>query len=105
MSTAVRELVSGSAAHADVRQIEADIEATREELGRTLDALQMKFSPRRRLHAALQNARERSAWLVDRGGEIARDAAEAVRRDPLPYVVAAVSVVAIFAARMVIRRR
>jgi hypothetical protein len=105
MSTAADDLDSSSPDHADVRRIEAEIEATREELGRTLEALEMKFSPRRRLQAALQTARERGSQLVDRGGELARDAAKVVRRDPLPYVVATVCVVAIFAARMVIRRR
>jgi hypothetical protein len=105
MSTAADDLDSSAQDEPDVRQIEAEIEATREELGRTLDALELKFSPRRRLHAALQTARERGTQLVDRGGALAHEAAAVVRRDPLPFVVAAVSVVSIFAARMVRRRR
>jgi hypothetical protein len=105
MSSAVRDLGSSSPEPADVRQMEQEIAATRKELSRTLDALQARFSPRQRLHAAIQNARERGSQLADRGGEIAREAAKHVRRDPLPYVVAAVSVIAIFAARTVTRRR
>jgi hypothetical protein len=89
----------------DVHRIELEIEATREELDRTLDALQARLSPRRRLEAAMREARDRGSRLADRGGELARDAAGMVRRQPLPFVVAAVGVVAIFAARMVIRRR
>jgi hypothetical protein len=105
MSTTAPDVESSSPAPPEVRQIEAEIEATREELDRTLDALQARLSPRRRLQAALQNARERGSQLADRSGELARDAAEHVRREPLPYVVATVGVIAIFAARMVLRRR
>jgi hypothetical protein len=106
MSAAAPELgASSSSENSDVHQIELEIEATREELDRTLNALQARLSPRRRLQAAIRNARDRGSRLADRGGELARDAAGVVRRQPLPFVVAAVGVVAIFAARMVIRRR
>ncbi len=106
MSTAERELGSASPPGAtDVHQIELEIEATRAELDRTLHALQARFSPRLRLRAALQHARDRGSRIADRGGDLARDAAGLVRREPLPFVVAAVGVVAIFAARMVMRRR
>ncbi len=103
MSTAAQEL--GGSDSSDVHQIELEIEATREELERTLDALQARLSPRRRLQAAMRNARDRGSELADRGGALARDAAGVVRRQPLPFVVAAVGVVAVFTARMVIRRR
>jgi hemerythrin superfamily protein len=39
-------------------EIEGDIEHTRAELGRTLDALQSRLSPRERLHAAADSARD-----------------------------------------------
>ena len=106
MSARGRELGSSSSpAATDVHQIELEIEATREELDRTLDALQARLSPRRRLQAALRNARDRSNRLADRGGELARDAVGLVRREPLPFVVAGVGVLALIAVGMVMRRR
>ncbi len=106
MSTAERDLGSSSSSGpTDVHRIELEIEATREELDRTLHALQRRFSPRQRLREAMQNARDRGSRLAGRGGELARDAAGLVRREPLPFVVGAVGVIAIFAARMVMRRR
>lgn len=106
MSTAAQDLgSSGSSGTQSVHEIELEIEATREELDRTLDALQARLSPRRRLQAAIRSARVRGNRLADRGGELARDAAGMVKRQPLPFVVAAVGVIAIFAARVAIRRR
>ena len=89
---------------ADIHKIELEIEATRAELDRTLEALQARLSPRRRMQTALRNARVRGSQIADRSGDLARDAAGLVRREPLPFIIAAVGVIAIFAARSVIRR-
>lgn len=89
---------------AEIHQIELEIEATRAELNRTLEALQARLSPRRRLQTALRNARVRGSRIADRSGDLVRDATGMVRREPLPFVIAAVGVMAIFAARTVIRR-
>jgi hypothetical protein len=89
---------------ADIHKIELEIEATRAELNRTLEALQARLSPRRRLQTALRNARVRGSRIADRSGDLVRDATGLVRREPLPFIIAAVGVIAIFAARRVIRR-
>jgi hypothetical protein len=89
---------------AAIHRIELEIEATRAELNRTLEALQARLSPRRRLQAALRNARVRSSQIADRSGDFVRDATGVVRREPLPFVIAAVGVVAIFAARTAMKR-
>jgi hypothetical protein len=104
-SSSASRSASSSTGTQDVREIELEIEATREELNRTLDALQARLSPRRRLQAVMRNARDRGSRIADRGTELARDAADMVKRQPLPFVVATVGVIAIFAARMVIRGR
>ncbi len=106
MSTAARTVGSkGSSGTEDVHQIELEIEATREELDRTLDALQARLSPRLRLQAAVRNARERGSRLADRSAELTRGAVELVRREPVPFAAAAVGVLAIIAVGIVIRRR
>jgi hypothetical protein len=96
--------LSRSPARLDVREIEVAIEETRRELDRTLDALQGRFSIRRRFESTLRPLRAQGRELADRGSELARNATEAVRRRPLPYVVGVVTVVAIFAARAAARR-
>jgi Protein of unknown function (DUF3618) len=88
----------------DVRQIELEIEATRHELDRTLDALQGRFSIRRRLQKALRPLRVQGREFAERGEQLARTATAAVRRQPLPYVVAVVTIAALFAARAATRR-
>jgi Protein of unknown function (DUF3618) len=95
---------AGSRAAVDVRYIEFEIEATRRELDRTLDALQGRFSIRRRLQRTLRPLRAQGRELAERGSQLARTATTAVRRQPLPYVVAFVTVVAVFAARTATRR-
>jgi hemerythrin superfamily protein len=55
-------------------EIEADIEHTREQLSRTLDALESKLSPRQRLRAATNSAR-------DLGQRLARTAAHSLTPD------------------------
>jgi hemerythrin superfamily protein len=47
-------------------EIESDIEHTRQELDRTLDALQSKLSPRERLQAATESARELGERVMSR---------------------------------------
>lgn len=47
--------------------IEQEIDGTREELARTLDALESRISPRQRLNAAAQSVRERSGRLMQSG--------------------------------------
>ena len=89
---------------AEIHRIELEIETTRAELNRTLEALQARLSPRRRLQTALRNARVRGSQIADRSGDLVRDATGVVRREPLPFVIAAVGVVAIFAARAAVRR-
>jgi hemerythrin superfamily protein len=60
MNTAEHETTrpAGSYSGRSAEDIENDIERTRADLDRTLDALQSKLSPRERLHAASESARE-----------------------------------------------
>jgi hemerythrin superfamily protein len=55
-------------------EIQMDIENTRAQLDRTLDALQSRLSPRQRLHAVADSARER-------GGRVMRTAVDAMSPD------------------------
>jgi polysaccharide deacetylase 2 family uncharacterized protein YibQ len=97
---------SGSVTSAprDVREIESEIQVTRAELDRTLDALQERLSPRRRLRAALDVAKRRSGMVYDRGGALAREAYGLARREPFPLVVVGIALVAAITA-VTARRR
>src|SRR5688572_4174928 len=55
-------------------EIENEIEGTREELSRTLDALQAKLSPRRRFNSVAETARRK-------GGDLMRTATDSMTPD------------------------
>ena len=80
-------------------EIERDIEETRRALNRTLEDLQAKLSPRRRLEVALSSARQG-------GGRLAAGIGQAARHYPVPFVLIGASLlVAIVAGPLMIRRR
>lgn len=60
------------AGHRTPEEIERDIELTRRELGRTLDALQARLSVRRRVDAALETAQENGRRFADLAVSTAR---------------------------------
>jgi chromosome segregation ATPase len=76
----------------DPAEIEREIEHTREELDRTLEALQAKLSPRRQLEQALTHARASSR-------RVTHSAVEMMKRNPVPFaIVGATLLVALIAA-------
>jgi hypothetical protein len=82
----------------DPGELERQIERTRQELDRTLEALQARLSPRRRLKEAVASARENSVkW--------AGDVREKIKRDPMPFAVVGGTVLLAIVAGSLIRRR
>jgi hypothetical protein len=65
----------------DPEELERTAEQIRADLDRTLDALERKLSPSQLLDRSL-------AYLRDHGGEMTRSVGEAVRRNPVPIVLA-----------------
>lgn len=65
----------------DPEQLERTAEQIRADLDRTLDALERKLSPSQLLDRSLE-------YLRDHGGELTRSVGEAVRRNPVPIVLA-----------------
>jgi hypothetical protein len=65
----------------DPEQLQRTAEQIRADLDRTLDALERKLSPSQLLDRSLE-------YLRDHGGELTRNVGEAVRRHPLPVVLA-----------------
>jgi len=65
----------------DPEQLERTAEQIRADLDRTLDALERKLSPSQLLDRSLE-------YLRDHGGELTRNVGEAVRRHPVPIVLA-----------------
>jgi ElaB/YqjD/DUF883 family membrane-anchored ribosome-binding protein len=65
----------------DPEQLERTAEQIRADLDRTLDALERKLSPSQLLDRSLE-------YLRDHSGELTRNVGEAVRRHPLPVVLA-----------------
>jgi hypothetical protein len=85
--------------------IEREIRHTREELERTLDALQAKLSPRRRLEEAVDTARDAVGTVRSSGRRIANDLQDRVRRDPVPFIaIGGLLLVAIVAGALIQRR-
>jgi hypothetical protein len=82
-----------------VQNIERELEVTRRELDRTLDVLQGRFSVRQRVKEALGPMRARGHEIFERGRDLGRTATAAVRQQPLPYIAAAITVVAFFTVR------
>jgi uncharacterized protein DUF3618 len=70
-----------SATSRDPEQLERTADQIRADLDRTLDALERKLSPSQLLDRSLE-------YLRDHGGELTRSAGEAVRRHPVPIMVA-----------------
>jgi uncharacterized protein DUF3618 len=62
-------------------ELERNAEQIRADLDRTLDALERKLSPSQLLDRSL-------AYLRDHSGELTRSVGEAVRRNPVPIVLA-----------------
>jgi hypothetical protein len=86
-------------------EIARAIEHTRHELERTLDALQAKLSPRRRLDDAVDNAREAIDHTRGAGRKLAGDVLEMYRRDPKPFLVVGGALLAAIVAGALMRRR
>jgi hypothetical protein len=76
---------AGSATNA-IGELEEDIEATRRRLDATLEALQERLSPGRRMRAAMTSARTRAVL----GG---RRTIALARRYPAPFAILGVSIV------------
>lgn len=85
--------------------IEREIQHTRQELERTLDALQSKLSPRRRLEDAVDTARDAVGMARSTGRRFASRVHKDVRRDPVPYLVVGGTVLAAIVAGALMRRR
>jgi hypothetical protein len=85
--------------------IEREIEHTRHELDRTLDALQAKLSPRRRLEEAVDNARDAIDTARSTSRRLAGDVQEMVRRDPVPFIVIGGTLLVAIVAGALIRGR
>jgi hypothetical protein len=71
-------------AQSDPAAIERDIEATRAELNRTLNALQARLSPRQRLSEVIDSASTNGSELLDR-------VVTTARRNPAPFVFVGLS--------------
>jgi hypothetical protein len=82
----------------DPGEIEREIEQTRQELDRTLEALQAKLSPRRRIEEAVASVREN-------GLKWAGDVRERVKRDPMPFAVVGGTLLLAIVAGSLMRRR
>jgi hypothetical protein len=89
----------------DPADIERAIESTRHELDRTLDALQAKLSPRQRLEDAVDTARDAIDTARTTGRRVANDVEEMVRRNPVPFMVIAGTVLAAIVAGALLRNR
>ncbi|MGC9665775.1 DUF3618 domain-containing protein [Planosporangium sp. 12N6] len=84
---------------ADVDELRADIEHTRAELGETVQALAAKVDVKARFQEGADEAkarlREGLVEAPERAQELAARTGQAVRRNPVPYAVAAGAVVLI----------
>jgi hypothetical protein len=89
----------------DPSVIEREIENTRHELERTLDALQAKLSPRRRLEGAMDTARDAMDTARSTGRRVADDVQEMIRRNPTPFIVVGGTLLAAIVAGAWMRRR
>jgi exonuclease VII large subunit len=78
--------------------IEREIERTRQELDRTLAALEARLSPRRRLKEGVASVREN-------GQRLAGEVAAMVKRDPMPFAVVGGTVLLAIVAGMAMRKR
>jgi hypothetical protein len=78
--------VSGSAADADPEVIAADIEATRDEMSSTIEAIQERLDPERLSQQAVSTATEVSEQAVSAATEITEQAREAAK-DVAKYAI------------------
>jgi hypothetical protein len=85
-------------AGADLSAMEQNIELTRRDLDETLEALQDRLSPRRRLRAAVQAARET-------GSTLAQNVTSTARRYRTPALIVSACVLLAIAARAIAQRR
>jgi hypothetical protein len=90
--------VSAPAFGKDPGEIEREIEQTRQNLDRTLEALQAKLSPRRRLEGAVASAREQ-------GSKWAGDVQAMIKRDPRSFAVVGGTVLLAIVAGSLMRKR
>lgn len=88
---------------ADAEEVVADIEATRAELGRTVDALSEKFDLKAQARARLDEARERGARSVTDIKDLATDERGKPTATAIGAVVAAL--VGVLAMAVLRRRR
>jgi len=89
----------------DPVDIEREIANTRQELERTLDALQAKLSPRRRLEDAVDSARDAMDTARSTSRRLAGDVQEMIRRDPVPFLVVGGTLLAAIVAGALFRDR
>jgi hypothetical protein len=87
-----------AASSKDPEEIEREIDDTRAELHRILDALEAKLSFRRRVDGVMSSARENGAAFASVAGN-------AVRQYRTPLVVAGATVIGLLVARQLSRRR
>lgn len=85
----------------DSTELRAEIESTRADLARTVDALVAKTEVKRRAGEKADEVRAKVAEaaheLADQAGTVAHDATEVVRRRPVPTVAAVAVLVALLA--------
>jgi hypothetical protein len=81
----------------DPAQIERDAGQIREDLGRTLDALERKFSPGQLLDRSL-------GYLRDHGGDLTHTIGDTVKRNPVPLLLTAAGVAWLVASTIRSRR-
>lgn len=72
--------------------LQQEIDATRADVGRTLDALQARLSPGQLLDQAL-------GLFKEHGGEMARNAGVAIKRNPIPMVLTGVGLAWLIASQ------
>lgn len=89
----------------DPVDIEREIANTRQELERTLDALQAKLSPRRRLEDAVDSARDAMDTARSTSRRLAGNVQEMIRRDPVPFLVVGGTLLAAIVAGALFRDR
>src|ERR1041385_8175735 len=91
---------TGPTSPQSARAIEADIEATRERMGDTLEELGARLNPRRLKQDAVASVREATVGRVERAAkstakraaEASRSTADVVRRRPLPVAMIALGI-------------
>jgi hypothetical protein len=94
------ETASASSADSSKKpeEIEREIDDTRAELHRILDALEAKLSIRRRVDGVVSSARENGAVFASVAGD-------AMKQYRTPLVVAGATVIGLLLARQISRRR